>query len=204
MNVHSQQLFRMPRSTDVRAKVETAATELFAAKGVDGVSIGELATAAGVSQGALYRHYSSKEDLAWSLFSTAYLRTGAELDEIRARQLDLRARLGAMVAHFCTLYDQDPALFRFMLIAQHGFLPRIHPTRRTPVDAVADAVADAARAGEIAPVDPAVAAAAIIGIVLQTAIFHIYGRLPGALSARAPNLARAAHAAVAALGRAEP
>jgi AcrR family transcriptional regulator len=194
----------MPRSTHVKAKVEKAATELFAAKGVDGVSIGDIAAAAGVSQGALYRHYPSKEELAWSLFSTAYLRTGAELDWIRALHSNLPGRLGAMVAHFCTLYDRDPALFRFMLIAQHGLLPRIPRERRTPVDAIADAVADAARAGEIAPLDPAMAAAAIIGIVLQTAVFHIYGRLPGALSARAPSLARAALAAVAALAQAEP
>ena len=194
----------MPRSTDVKARVEKAATALFAANGVDGVSIGDIATVAGVSQGALYRHYPSKEDLAWSLFSTAYLRTGAELDQIRARGPDLRARLGDMVGHFCTLYDRDPALFRFMLIAQHGFLPRIPPVRRTPVDAVADAIAEAVRIGEIAAVDPTVAAAAIIGIVLQTAVFHIYGRLRGALSARAPSLARAALAAVAALGQAKP
>ena len=193
----------MPRSKNVKARVEKAATELFAANGVDGVSIGDIATAAGVSQGALYRHYPSKEELAWSLFSIAYLRTGAELDQIRARQPDLRARIGAMVAHFCTLYDRDPALFRFMLIAQHGLLPRIDPARRTPVNALADAVADATRAGEIAPVDPALAAAAIIGIVLQTAVFHIYGRLPGALSVRAPSLARAALAAVTALGQTE-
>src|SRR5258707_665010 len=65
------------RSTGVRTKVERAALDLFAEKGVDGVSIAEIAQAAGVSQGALYRHHPSKEDLAWALFSTAYLRNGA-------------------------------------------------------------------------------------------------------------------------------
>src|SRR5258708_12666228 len=99
-----------------KAKVERAAIELFAANGVDGVSIGEVATLAGVSQGALYRHYRSKEDLAWNLFSTAYLRTGAELGEIRGRHRDFRTRVGAMVAHFCALYDRAPPLFRFLLI----------------------------------------------------------------------------------------
>src|SRR5205814_2454075 len=85
----------MPRSTGVKEKVERAAIELFAAKGVDGVSIGEIAALAGVSQGALYRHYPSKEDLAGSLFSAAYLRTGAELDAIAAGQLGLPGRIGA-------------------------------------------------------------------------------------------------------------
>ncbi|HJZ17361.1 MAG TPA: helix-turn-helix domain-containing protein, partial [Stellaceae bacterium] len=67
----------------MKTKVERAAVELFAANGFDGVSIADIATAAGVSQGALYRHYPSKEELAWALFSTAYLRTGEELDRIR-------------------------------------------------------------------------------------------------------------------------
>src|SRR5215470_4854126 len=177
------------RSTGVRDKVERAALELFAAKGVDGVSIAEIAAAAGVAQGALYRHYPSKDELAWALFSAAYRRTGAELDAIRAREPSFRSRIEAMVEHFCGLYDSDPALFRFMLIAQHDLLPRIDPEQRTPVDAVADAVGEAVATGEIAPVDKQAAAAAIMGIVLQTAVFHIYGRVRGRLPAKARSLA---------------
>ena len=75
----------MPRSVGVKARVERAALELFAAKSFDGVSVADIAAAAGVSQGALYRHYSSKDDLAWILFSRAYFRTADELDEIRNR-----------------------------------------------------------------------------------------------------------------------
>lgn len=191
------------RSTNAKARVDRAATALFAANGIAGVSIADIAAAAGVSQGALYRHYSGKEELAWSLFSTAYLRTGAELHAIAASEPDFPRRVAAMVGHFCALYDHDPALFRFMLIAQHDLLPRIPPGQRTPVDAVADAVAQAVRAGEIAAVDPSAAAAAILGVVLQTAVFHIYGRLAGPLATRASGLARAAIAAVIALGPAE-
>src|SRR5580693_7231819 len=143
MNVHLQASGICMRTVDVKPKVERAAVELFAAHGVDGVSIGDIATAAGVSQGALYRHYPSKEELAWSLFSEAYLRAGAEFDEIRARVAGLAARVGAMVEHFCALYDDDPALFRFMLIAQHGLLPRITEDQRTVIDVLADTIAEA-------------------------------------------------------------
>ena len=194
----------MPRSTGVKAKVERAAIELFAARGVDGVSIGDIASAAGVSQGALYRHYPSKDELASSLFAAAYLRMGAELDAIRRQQPDLTSRIGAMVARFCALYDDDPALFRFMLLAQHGLLPGLASKQRTPVDAVTDAVAEAVRSGDLpgGSVDPVAAAAAIMGIVLQTALFHVYHRLDGPLSARTPELTRAAVAAVTALAAA--
>ena len=173
--------------------------DLFAANGFDGVSIADIAAAAGVSQGALYRHYPSKEELAWALFSTAYLRTGRELDRIRTAEAGFEAAVTAMTAHFCALYDEDPALFRFMLITQHGFLPRIPSGFRTPVDAVADLVSDAVAKNRLKPIDPALGAAVIMGAILQSAIFHIYGRLGGSLGARAPALARAAIAAVAAL-----
>jgi AcrR family transcriptional regulator len=189
----------MPRSAGVKTKVERAAVDLFAANGFDGVSIADIAAAAGVSQGALYRHYPSKEELAWVLFSTAYLRTGKELDRIRTGGAEFEAAVTAMIAHFCALYDEDPALFRFMLITQHGFLPRIPSGSRTPVDAVADLVGDAVAKNRLKPIDPPLGAAVIMGVILQSATFHIYGRLGGSLGARAPTLARAAIAAVAAL-----
>ena len=187
------------RATGVKGRVERAAVDLFAARGVDGVSIADIAGAAGVSQGALYRHYPSKDELAAELFKLAYRRTGEELATIGAAQSDFTARIGAMIEHFCVLYDRDPALFRFMLIAQHELLPGIDDAGTTPVAAIEKAIADAAATGEIAAIDVALATAAIMGIVLQTAVFHLYGRIAGPLAPRAPALTRAAIAAVAAL-----
>ena len=188
------------RATHVKEKVDHAAIALFAARGVDGVSIAEIAAAAGVAQGALYRHYRSKDELAARLFADAYCRTGAELAEIGVARQPFEVRITAMVAHFCALYDRDPALFRFMLLAQHELLPAIDDGGVAPVAAIEAAVADAIAAREIAPVDTAEGSAVIMGIVLQTALFHLYGRLAGPLVPRALALARAAIAAVQGLG----
>ena len=186
------------RATGVKDRVERAALELFAARGVDGVSIAEIAGAAGISQGALYRHYCSKEELATHLFSAAYRRMGAELAALVERACGFEARIAGMVGHFCALYDRDVALFRFMLLAQHHLLPPLGDDG-APVVAIEEVVAVAVAANEIAPVVRAEAAAAIMGIVLQTALFHVYGRIEGPLMPRAPALARAALAAVRAL-----
>ena len=189
------------RATGVKDRVERAAIELFAARGIDGVSIAEIAGAAGISQGALYRHYRSKEELAAHLFSVAYRRMGAELATLVQSAGGFRERIAAMVGHFCALYDRDAALFRFMLLAQHNLLPALGD-EGSPVVAIEKAVTDAVAAKEITPVAPAAAAAAIMGIVLQTALFHVYGRIEGQLVPRASALACAAIAAVRAL--AEP
>lgn len=187
------------RATGVKERVERAAIDLFAARGVDGVSIADIAGAAGVSQGALYRHYRSKDELAAQLFTSAHRRTGTELAAIGAAKRNFAERIDAMVSHFCALYDRDPALFRFMLISQHNLLPRIDDTGAAPVAAVETAIANGVAAGELPAVDTGSAAAAIMGIILQTALFHLYGRLHGPLAPRARALARAAIAAVEAL-----
>jgi len=187
------------RATGVKARVDRAALELFAMRGVDGVSIADIAAEAGVSQGALYRHYRSKEALARDLFTRAYRRAGAELAAIAAAERGLPARIAAMVAHFCALFDRDAALFRFMLLAQHDLLPEVDDAGTTPAAAIEGAIAAAVAAGDIQAVEAAAGAAAIMGIVLQTALFRIYGRIDGPLLPRAPALARAAIAAVKAL-----
>jgi AcrR family transcriptional regulator len=189
------------RATGVKAKVDHAAIELFAARGVDGVSIADIATAAGISQGALYRHYRSKDEMAAQLFAEAYRRTGAELAAIGAGKQGFAAHIRGMVEHFCGLYDADPALFRFMLLAQHDVLPEIDDSGSAPVAAIETAIAGAISAGELGAVEIELAAAAVMGIVLQSALFHLYGRVTGPLLPRAPALARAAIAAVEALAR---
>ena len=189
----------MSRVSGAREKVERAAVDLFATNGVDGVSIADIAVAAGVSQGALYRHYASKEELAWAMFSSGYLRMGQELEAMRAEVRGFGPRIAAMTARFCALFDEDAAQFRFMLLAQHGFLQRIDLGTRTPVEVIVDTVKDAIIAQEVGPVDPEIGAAVIMGVILQTVTFHIYGRHGGDLSKQAPALARAAIAAVKAL-----
>ncbi len=192
----------MPRAVGAKSNIERAAVGLFAAKGVGGVSVAEIAAAAGVSQGALYRHYPSKEALAASLFDAAYRRITAGLAALRANRVGFAARIGAMVAHFCALYDRDPALFRFMLLAQHDLLPALGENYPPPAWVVEATVADAVAAGELAAIDAPIGAAVVMGVVLQTAMFHAYGRLAGPLLPRAPALAAAAIAGVKALGEA--
>jgi AcrR family transcriptional regulator len=201
VNIHSQEK-SFVRATGVKDKVDRAAIDLFAAHGIDGVSIADIAARAGVAQGALYRHYRSKDELAERLFSAAYRQAGDDLTAIAAAERGFAARIAAMVAHFCALYDRDAPLFRFMLLAQHKLLPTVNFAAPGPGAAIEAAVADAVRRGEIAAVDSATATAAILGIVLQTALFHIYGHIGGPLAPRAPALAHAAVAAVAALARA--
>ncbi|HUN38065.1 MAG TPA: helix-turn-helix domain-containing protein [Trebonia sp.] len=50
-------------SAETRARLLRAAADVFAARGYDGTRVADIAAAAGVSNGALYAHFSSKAEL---------------------------------------------------------------------------------------------------------------------------------------------
>jgi AcrR family transcriptional regulator len=51
------------RSTETREAIETVSVKLFAKRGILATSLEEVARHAGISKGAIYWHYDSKEDL---------------------------------------------------------------------------------------------------------------------------------------------
>ncbi|MGD1876043.1 MAG: TetR/AcrR family transcriptional regulator [Kiloniellaceae bacterium] len=170
---------RPPESRGARTqeKIEQVTLALFADKGVDRTTIGDIARAAGIAEGTIYRHYPSKEELIWQLFSANYLRLAARLAGQQAGRRGLRSKLAVMVGLFCSLYEQDPDMFRFLLLVQHGQLARVTEDMQTPVKVLKAVIAAAIDRGEIPPQDPEVATAMVLGMVLQVAVFRVYGRV---------------------------
>ncbi|MGW0183405.1 TetR/AcrR family transcriptional regulator [Nocardia sp. NPDC003345] len=56
-----------PRSTDTRERIQAAALELFATRGIRETSLRQIAERLELSKPALYYHFSSREDLLRSL-----------------------------------------------------------------------------------------------------------------------------------------
>jgi AcrR family transcriptional regulator len=171
--------------------IARTALTLFVEKGIDGATIRDIAAAAGIAEGTLYRHYPGKDALAWDLFSRNFTAFALELNRIQAGQATLRAKLDAMVRQFCAFFDDDPVLFSYLLLAQHGQLQKVTPDMPNPVEVVREVLAAGMDRGEIPAGDPNVAAAMVLGIVLQVAIFKIYQRLTQSLTSLAEVLVEA-------------
>jgi len=167
------------------------ALRLFVEKGVRETTIRDIAAAANVAEGTLYRHYASKEDLAESLFTESYGAMAAELEVISRAHSGLRAALDAMVALFCRAYDGDAILFRYLLLSQHRHLRQRDPSLPSPLNVVRDAIVRAMDRGEIPRRDPEVRVAMVMGIVLQPAISKVYGRIEADMTSLAEELSAA-------------
>jgi AcrR family transcriptional regulator len=171
----------MARPPKARAPLKQAALELFVEQGVHATGIRDIAKHAGCSEAALYRHWKNKDDLVVSLFTEHLLEVRRRLEEAITSAEGLEAKVLAACAACYRLYDEEPLVFRFVLLVQHELSRTLPSDLRMPQDVVIDLAKEALRRGE-AKGDPILLAAAVIGIFLETAVFVLYGRLPGPLS----------------------
>ncbi|HUN52615.1 MAG TPA: helix-turn-helix domain-containing protein, partial [Candidatus Sulfotelmatobacter sp.] len=96
---------RDPAAT--RTKLHDAALRLFVDQGIAETSIRDLADAAGVAEGTLYRHYASKDALVADLFTSNYAAYAERIDALQRRHAGLRSKLQAMITDICGLFDTD-------------------------------------------------------------------------------------------------
>ncbi|BAE51775.1 TetR/AcrR family transcriptional regulator [Paramagnetospirillum magneticum] len=183
-----------------KQKIHETALRLFVDKGVPQTTVRDLAKAAGIAEGTLYRHYASMNDLIWELFSSNYTAFAHRLTAAQSDREGFAARLEAIIAEFCRFFDAEPVLFRFLMLVQHQTLPRVANDDDNPVEIVHRLLAQAEQAGEIPSRPPGLAASLVLGLVLQPAFALVYGRLDAPFSQYAPAITAAA---LAALGSAD-
>jgi AcrR family transcriptional regulator len=162
--------------------IARTALQLFVEKGVTETTIRDIASAAGIAEGTLYRHFDSKDQLAWELFSTNYLAFARELDRLQEEYDTLQDKLAAMVRQFCAFFDRDPVLFSYLLLAQHGQLKKVTPEMETAVTVLQKVIAQGMARGEAPEMEVELAAAMVLGVVLEVAIFKAYSRINQDLS----------------------
>lgn len=100
---------------NLREALLDATLDLVARDGVSGFSLNAAARAAGVSRGAPYRHFASKEALLTAAVDRSFSRLRDQL-EVAARPHpdEPLARLGALGTAYVTFAMANPAAFRLL------------------------------------------------------------------------------------------
>jgi len=76
---------REQRKEETRAELVTAAADVFARRGFHGASLQEIAREAGYSTGAIYWHFSGKDDLFLAVYEAYTTTRVREFEDIHAR-----------------------------------------------------------------------------------------------------------------------
>ena len=112
----------MGKAEDTKARVERAALTLFVARGVAETTTKEIAMAASIAEGTIYRYFPSKERLALDLFLRHHRALAEALGDAQRPAKGLRAKIDAIVGCYCDWADRDWTLFTYHLLNQHSFL----------------------------------------------------------------------------------
>ena len=157
----------MRKGPATKKLIDRTALKLFAEKGIKETTIRDIASAARIAEGTMYRHYKSKDDLAWSLFHESLIELGRELREVAGKHTATRAKLEAMVRYFCQAYERDQDRFTYLFLARHGHMQRMSPREPNPYLVFERVIRRGMIEGEIAKGDPDVAASMVMGVILQ-------------------------------------
>lgn len=190
----------MGKAEETKARVERAALTLFVARGVTETTTKEIAMAASIAEGTIYRYFPSKEQLAVDMFLRHHRALAEALDDAQAKAPALREKIDAIVRCYCEWADRDWTLFAYHLLNQHSFLIQVPDGDPNPVNVVREVIAWAMKAGEIPSRDADLAAASAIGTVMQPATYKVYGRFEGPLTAHIRFFADAAWAVLSVPG----
>ena len=142
---------------------------LFAARGFDGVSMTDLATAAQVSKANIFHHFANKDELYLAVLKHAVADFSAQLAELARNEPDCSGRIRAFVAwHAVRLREREPQT-RLLLREMFGDGPRGPDLAREVFGEgqrlLLELVSAGQKAGHLRPdVDPAVVALTLVAV----------------------------------------
>ncbi|HEX6496334.1 MAG TPA: TetR/AcrR family transcriptional regulator [Acidobacteriaceae bacterium] len=96
------------RTKETRELLLKAAEKIFVRDGYEGAELGEVATLAGRTKGAIYAHFKSKEDIFLALIKQHTTRYRAQMEEMLAQSRSIDENLAAF-RRFCLTLADDQA-----------------------------------------------------------------------------------------------
>ena len=163
--------FRDRKRERTREQLIAAAYELFAERGYDAVTVGEIAERAWVSERTFFRYFPAKEDVLWPDSAGQLAAFGATIVARPATERPLEAVQNAMLELGRAIgMDPAPALLRARIVAQTpALVARDLLEYSRWEEAVRDAIRErtAAADGDLAPAMTAVVAGGALRVAFD-------------------------------------
>jgi AcrR family transcriptional regulator len=165
-----------PRQAAKREQIVGAASRVFAARPYHVVRMDDVAAAARVGKGTLYRYFPSKEDLYLGVVAEAFDLLIRQLERVEAEDLPAAVALARMIEAIVETFARHLPFFRLMHQGEARLFLRKKQVVRARRDRIADGLARllerGAQTGVFRKVDLALGPSMLIGLVWGTTLNH--------------------------------
>ena len=169
----------MPRKPVKKDAIDNAAIHLFAKEGLVASTIKKIAKAADVTEGALYRHYSGKDDMAWQLYQReVQVFIEGMSDLISGEDIPLERRVAGIVSYIFNYYKHHPDKLVFVLFTRNSFPDKYMERDEYNPDLIfVQMLSEEMAKATIPQADTALLLAMVRGLILEPIMMHRYGFL---------------------------
>ena len=167
----------MSRTITKKSDVIDAALALFMRKGIKATTTRDIAHRAGISEGTIYRHFHSKDDLAERVFQEnldyfydflkGYLKNSRGPVEM----------LHAFIKGFFEFSRREQTRYRFIIAAHQTELRKMSREKMKPKQMLTKILRLGQKQGTFRKMDLSLAAAMMMGTIMQTIFYLKSGRI---------------------------
>lgn len=164
---------------DTKSELVNATIRLAGEGGMEAASVRSITREVGITEGALYRHYRSKEEL----WVEVYTRIVGAMAEDKALLLDAdlgaRARLGEWVRLTYAYYDGNRDAFNYVLLAPKSLAASLGEVYTRQGRLFMELFTRLRSRGEVRAIEPTIALAMFSGLLLSVPKLINEGQLEG-------------------------
>ena len=167
----------MGRPLTKKTEVIDAALALFMRKGIKATTTRDIALRAGISEGTIYRHFESKEELAESIFDSNLAYFANFLKGYLKNTVGPQEMLQAFVEGFFEFSRREPRRYGFIMAAHQTELKKVSREKMKPKQMLTKILRIGQKQGVFRKMDLKLAGAMVWGTIMQTIFYLKSGRI---------------------------
>ena len=167
----------MPRQITKKSEVVDAALSLFMRKGIKATTTRDIALRAGISEGTIYRHFESKDELAEVVFEENLVYFFKFLRGYLKNSATPAAMLEAFVCGMFEFARREQRRYVFIMSAHQTELRRQSREKMKPKQMLIKILQLGQRQDVFRKIDVQLLGAMVIGTIMQTIFYLKSGRI---------------------------
>jgi AcrR family transcriptional regulator len=167
----------MPRPLTKKSEVVDAALALFMRKGIKATTTRDIASRAGISEGTIYRHFDSKDELAAVVFEENLVYFFKFLRGYLKNSRTPVAMLEAFIRGMFEFARREQRRYVFIMSAHQTELKKLSREKMKPKEMLLKILRLGQQQGVFRKVDTELISAMVIGTIMQTIFYLKSGRI---------------------------